>query len=105
MAGIKSGLFEVVLADEREDAIVEIQAVAGESRDGFGEFWDIGVLRFRGLGLRLLLGSVKGGEWGFDAEAALAAAALGGGFLRSGEGEETKGDEGRWRMEVTTRWV
>lgn len=36
MAGEERGLLEVVLADESENAVVEGEAVAGESRNGFG---------------------------------------------------------------------
>lgn len=92
------GLVEVVLADQLENAVVEIEAVAGEGRDGLGEFWGVGVLRdlrILGFGGLLLLGAVEGGERGFDAQAALAAAAFGGGFFRGGEGEgAAEGDEG-----------
>lgn len=81
------GLVEVILADQLENAVVEIEAVAGEGRDGLGEFWGVGVLwdlRVLGFG-GLLLGAVEGGERGFDAQAALAAAAFGGSFFGGGE--------------------
>lgn len=83
-------LVEVVLTDQLENAVVEIESVAGEGRDGLGEFWgvwvlwDLRVLGFWGL-LLLLLGAVEGGERGFDAQAALAAAAFCGGFFWGGE--------------------
>ena len=36
MAGEERGLVEVVLADEREDAAMEVEALAGEDRRGLG---------------------------------------------------------------------
>lgn len=47
-----------------------------------------------GLGFGGALGAVQSGEGGLHAELALAAAALGGGFLRGGEGEEAEGEHG-----------
>lgn len=107
MPGVESSLVEVVLADKGEDAIVEIQALVGKDRNVFGELGGIGILGFRGLRLRLLLllGAVKGGKRGFDAEAAFPATTLGGGFLRSGVGEEAEGDEGWRRREAVARCV
>lgn len=67
---------------------------------------DLGLLGFlRLLGL-LLLGAVEGGEWGFYAEAAFAAAALGCGFFWGGEGEGAEGDKGglRWWVVVVVWW-
>lgn len=90
MAGVESGLVEVVLPDEGENAVVEVEAVAGERRHGLGKLggvwvlWDLGLLGFSGL-LGLGLGAVEGGERGFDAETALAAAAFCGGLFRGGE--------------------
>lgn len=102
MPGVESSLFEIVLADKGEDAIVEVQALVAKDRDVFGELGGIRILGFRRLRLRLLLllGAVKRGKRGFDAEAALPATTLGGSFLRSREGEEAEGDEG-WRRRET----
>lgn len=98
MASVERGLLEVVLADESENAVVEVEAVAGQSRNGFGEFRGVRVLLgFRGLLLLLLLlVAVEGGERGLDAEAALATTSFGRSFFWGGEGEESKGDEGGW---------
>lgn len=79
---------------------MEIEAVAGESRDGFRKFRGVRVLvgrggRARGLWLRwwlvLLLLMAEGGERGFNPEASLALAPLGGCFFGGGEGEEAEG--------------
>lgn len=58
----------------------------------FREFWDVRVLRDLRVWALLRLLLAEGVERGFDAEAALAAAALGSGFFRSGEGKEAKGE-------------
>ena len=83
---------------------MKIQAVASKRGNGFREFGGIRILDgFRNL-LGLLMGPVKGREWGFNAETALAAAAFGGGFFWGGEGEETDGYYGTWwRMAVVQR--
>lgn len=78
MAGEERGLFEVVLPDEREDAPVEVEALAGEYRRGLGELRGVGVGRGAGP-TRGALGSRPAGGRRLHAEAALAAAALGGG--------------------------
>lgn len=76
---------------------MEVETVAGESGDGFGEFGGVRVLvgrrggRARGLWRRLLV--AKGGERGFNSEATLTFATLGGCFLRRSEGEETEGEK------------
>lgn len=79
VAGEEGGLVEVIFADEGEDAVVEIEPVAGERRHGLRELGGVGVLRYLGLlgfwGL-LGLGAVKGGERRFDAETTLAAASF-----------------------------
>lgn len=56
---------------------MEVEAGAGEGSGGVGEGAGIGVGRGAGGGGV----AAEGVEWGFDAEAAFAAAALGGGFL------------------------
>lgn len=92
------GLIEVVLADECEDAIVQVEAIPRERGDGLRELRGVRVLGDGGRGLRGRRGGgrpVEGGEWGLDAESALAAAALRGGFLGGGKGEEAEGDEAR----------
>lgn len=77
---------------------MEVEAVAGEGRDGFGELRGVRVyLGFWGLLLLLLLVAVEGGERGFESEAALPLASFGGGFFGGGEGEEAEGDDGGWR--------
>lgn len=59
--------------------------------------------RFRDL-LGLLLVSVEGREWGFNAETAFAAAAFGGGIFWGVEGEEADGDGVVWwRVAVLER--
>lgn len=91
---------------------MEVEAVTGNCGHVFGE---LGVVRVqvvgRGLGswglllglLGLLLGAVEGGERGLDAELALAAAALRGGFLRGGEGEQAEGHRTGGRPAVPVR--
>jgi hypothetical protein len=78
---------------------MEIEAVSGENRGWFGEFWGVRVsgLGRAGLGLGLLTERVL---WWFDAEATFSPASLCGGVFWSGEGEEADGDEGRWRVVV-----
>lgn len=92
VADEEGGLGEVILADEGEDAVVEGEAGAGEGGDGVGELGGVGV-GWAGGGGR---GGAEGGERGVDAEAALAATAVGGGLLGGGEGEEA----GRRREEA-----
>lgn len=91
VASIERSFFEVVLANEREDAIVEVEAIAGECGNMFGELrivrvkvvgWGLG-LRLRLLGLR----AIKSGKGRFDAELAFATASFGGSFFGRGEGE------------------
>lgn len=83
---------------------MKIQAVASKRGNGFREFWGIRVLDGSSDLLGLLLVSVEGREWGFNAETAFAAAAFGGGFFRGGEGEEADGDGvGWWRVAVVER--
>lgn len=80
VAGEEGGLLEVVLADEAEDAVVEVKASAREGGDRFGDLRGVRVL---GGGRRLLtlglvgLGVTEGVERGLDALAALAAAEIG----------------------------
>lgn len=78
MAGEERRLVEVVLADEREDAAMEIEALAGEDRRWLGELESVGVRRGAGPS-RGALGSRTAGGRRLHAEAALAAAALSGG--------------------------
>lgn len=69
---------------------MEIEPV---SREGSGGFRELGGVRVRVLGGGRSAGAsllAVGGERGFDAEAAFPATSLGGGFLRSGEGEEAE---------------
>lgn len=84
VAGEQRGLVEVVLADEREDAAVEVEALAGERGGRLGELGRVGVgrraRRPRGA-LRRRTAACAGR---LHAEAALAAAALGGGVGRGG---------------------
>lgn len=97
--GEQRGLLQVVLADECEDAVVQVEAIAEERGDGLRELRGVRVLGNGGRrprGRRRGGRPVDGGEWGLDAKAALAAASLGGGFLGGGEGEEAEGDEARW---------
>lgn len=84
VAGEERGLVEVVLPDEREDAVVEVEALAGEDRGGLGELEGVAVgsRAWRSGGA---LGDRPAGGRRLDAEAALAAAALGGGVLGGGE--------------------
>ena len=81
---------------------MKVEAVTAKCGHVFGQF---GVVRVQvvgwGLGFwGLLLGTVEGGERGLDAELAFAAAALRGGFLRGGEGEEAEGHHGGGRPAV-----
>lgn len=46
VADQERGLVEVVLTDESQDAIVEVEAVAGEGCGGFGEFGGVRVRVF-----------------------------------------------------------
>lgn len=100
MAREERRLFEIIFADELEDAVVEVEAVAGKCRDGLGKLGGVRVLRcWGGRRAGLLLLVAKGGERGLDAEAAFAFTAFSGGFFWSGEGEEANRKEGgRWRV-------
>ena len=58
VASEKRSFVQIIDADEAEDAVVKVEAVTGESRDGF---WDLGGVRVNvlirvlaGLGLGLL---------------------------------------------------
>lgn len=85
MASVKRSFFEVVLANECEDAIVEVEAITSESGNMFGElrivrvqvvWWGLG-LRLRLLGLR----AVESREGRFDTELAFATASFSGSFF------------------------
>lgn len=105
VARVESSLFEIIFADECQNLIVEVKAIAGESRDRFGEFGGVGVLRVGGGRRRslLLLMVAEGREWGFDTEATLALAAFGSRLFWGCEGEEAKGDgDGRRRRKSKT---
>lgn len=81
VAGEQRGLVEVVLADEREDAAVEVEALAGERGGRLGELGRVGVgRRARRPGRAAARTAACAGR--LHAEAALAAAALGGGVGR-----------------------
>lgn len=101
---VECSLFEIIFADECQNLIVEVKAVAGESRGRFGEFGGVGVLRGGGRRRRaLLLLVAEGRQWGFDTEAALALAAFGRRLFWGCEGEEAKrdGDGRRCRKSKT----
>lgn len=51
----KRSFIQIVDADEAKDAIVEIEAVTGQSRDGFRDLWGVRVRVLAGLGLLGLL--------------------------------------------------
>lgn len=55
MTSEKCSFFQIVDADEAEDAIVEIEAVTGQSRDGFRDLGGVRVRVLAGLGLLGLL--------------------------------------------------
>lgn len=71
-------LAEVVLADQREDAAVQVQALPRERRGRLRDLGRVGVRRGAGRPRRALRRRATG-ERGLHAQAALAAAALGGG--------------------------
>ena len=100
MASVQRSFFEVILTNEREDAVVKVEAIAGESRNMLRKLGVVGVKivgRGLGLGFCLLgLGSVEGREWRFDTELAFAAATFGGGFFGRGEREEAEGYGRDW---------
>lgn len=70
---------------------MEVEAGADEGGGGVGEARGVGVAR--GTWARV---ATEGVKWGFDAEAAFAAAALGGGFFGGGEGECADWEEKGW---------
>lgn len=79
---------KIILSDEGENTVVEVEAIAGENVHLFGEFGSVRVSVLGGRrALLLLLMRTDGGKGGFNAEAAFATTALGGGFFRCGEGE------------------
>lgn len=83
----KRGFLQIILADQLENAVVEVEPVPGQNRDSFGDFRSIRVRVLRGGGARLLLLLLlaKRGNRRLDAKAALAFTALGGGLFRRGE--------------------
>lgn len=89
VAGDGGGVVEVAGSNEGLDAVVEVEAGPGEGGGGVGETRVGG--RARGGGV-----SAEGVEGWLDAEAAFAAAALGGGFLGGGEGEGADGEKRKW---------
>lgn len=79
---------KIILSDESENTVVEVEAIAGENVHLFGEFGSVRVSVLGGRGaLLLLLMRTDGRKGGFNAEAAFATTALGGGFFRCGERE------------------
>lgn len=83
----RSGV-EVACAYERLDAVVEVEARTDEGGGGVWEAGRVGVAWRRRARV-----TAEGVEWGLDAETALAAAALGGGFFGGGIGEGAGGGE------------
>lgn len=88
VASDSGGGVEVAGADEGLHAVVEVEAGTHKGRGGVGEARGVGVARGWRMGV-----SPESMERRLDAEAALAAAALGGSFLSGGEGEGAAGEE------------
>lgn len=99
MARVERGFFEIIFPYELQNLVVEIETVPGERRNMFGELRGVRVLDGTRRGLRLRR-SVEGRKRRFDSETALAAAALGGGVFRGGEGERTHGEVSGRRVTV-----
>lgn len=93
MTDEERGLLEVILPDQFEDIVVELEPLAGERRRRLGELGSIGISRSRVPRVRNPLGRWRRlrvadrGDGRLDAQAALAATALGRSLLRCGEGE------------------
>lgn len=86
MASIERSFFQVILSNKREDAIVEVETIPGESRNMFRKLRivRVQVVRWRlRLRLRLLrLRAIESRERRLDTELAFATASFGGSFFR-----------------------
>lgn len=93
LPGEEGGGVEVEGADEGLDAVVEVQAGAGQGPGIVGGPGGVGGGWWPWGGRRMV---PEGVEWGFDAEAAFATAPFGCGFFGGGESEGAVVEEGEW---------
>lgn len=107
MASEKRSFIQIVDPDEAEDAVVEVQSVAGKS--GY-RFWELGGSRVR-VGIRALAGLAllgllvaERGQRRFDAQTAFPAAALRGSLFRGSERQVAEGEKMRRRRVVEVRF-